>query len=190
MVVIAGLVLKKGMYSTKVLAVETPLLVLIVLCWRVTAGRNNKGCSVVSEAFLSSLILLPACGYRVKCEGRERSRGSEVWSETQGASPALPCSYPAWIRCIKNTCGSPQAPLHKQIVPGDLLMRLISLYFHRHANRNNIGLSFISSSSLHFYVKTHQSLSSQWRLCVFWLKTKNCKCSFFFFFFTICTFKT
>ncbi|KAM7370156.1 hypothetical protein PAMP_011434 [Pampus punctatissimus] len=113
--------LKKGMYSTKVLAVEAPLLVLVS---GVTAGSNNKGCSVVSEAS-SARSVSPASGYRVRCEGREWSKGSEVRLETQGAGPALPRSYPAWIRCIKNTCGNPQPPLHKQIVPGDWLVRFI-----------------------------------------------------------------
>lgn len=164
MVVIARLVLEKGMYSTKVLAVVTPLA-----CTRIVIVGQRLQVGTTKAALLSPEPPSPRSGYRVRCEGREWSRGSEVRLETQGAVPALPRSYPAWIKCIKNICGSSQPPLHKQIVPGDWLERLISWYFHRHANRNNTGLSFIYFPSLHLHVKTHSTIPSQWSLCIFWL---------------------
>lgn len=121
MVVIARLVLEKGMYSTKVLAVVTPLA-----CTRIVIVGQRLQVGTTKAALLSPEPPSPRSGYRVRCEGREWSRGSEVRLETQGAVPALPRSYPAWIKCIKNICGSSQPPLHKQIVPGDWLERLIS----------------------------------------------------------------
>lgn len=53
--------------------------------------------------------------------------GSEVGLETGGAGSALPCSQPAWIRCIKNICGLSERPpssprLHKQRAPRDWLL--------------------------------------------------------------------
>lgn len=39
----------------------------------------------------------------------------------------LPCSQPAWIRCIKNTCWHSELPLHEQRAPRDGLLRLISV---------------------------------------------------------------
>lgn len=153
--------LEKGMNGTR-----EPLLLELVWLWRsVSACRYGT----TKNALLSLKppnppppppplaptlpLVFQASGYRVRCEGCEWSRGPEVRLETQGAGPALPRSYPGWIRCRKNT-------LHEQIVPGDWLVRLISLSLHRHAKGNNTGLSFISFTSRHLYVKKTLSMEA------------------------------
>lgn len=92
-VVKAGFVLKKCMY--RILAQETTLLVLVV-------SLLGRDCRLEQQRLLCrlwslrlSLCPYPVSGYRVRCEGREWSRGSEVRLETQGAGPALPRSYPS-----------------------------------------------------------------------------------------------
>lgn len=141
----------------------------VVVEKRVQIGTTKNALLPLKLPFLA----LSLASERVLCEGREWSRGA---IRNTRSGPALPRSYPARIRCIKNTCGSPEPLLHQQIVPGDWPVRLISLLLHKHANRNNTGFSFIAFTSHHLYVK---SINGG---CMF-VKTNNCtKCSFFFFF--------
>lgn len=82
---------EKELYSTDVLAVGTPLLKRVGDWPQV---RTTKAALFALKPPFPSHFILPARDYRVRCEARPPSRGSEVWLETGAAGQALPCSYP------------------------------------------------------------------------------------------------
>lgn len=115
-------------------------------------GMSHKGCFVVTEASFFLSLSLPS--KQVSCEvcGLQLVQGfNGVIRNTRHrprTTPQLPCLDQVYY----NTCGSPQPPLPKQIVPGDWLVQSISLHLHRCTNKVNIMLSFISFFSHHLHV--------------------------------------
>lgn len=142
----AGLVQEKHLYSTNVLTVGTPLFVLALLLlgnhcrW----GQQRLLCFVWS--LLPSRFHLPASGYRVRCEACQWSRGFRSAIRNTGSWPGTTPQLPCLDQVDTNHMWEPEPPLHEQIMSGDWLVRLISFYFHKHANRNNTGLSVLFPS--------------------------------------------